>query len=64
MPLWSHPITITSEEEEDSYNPCLFTGPACGLLQNVVADIFSDFDDFTIAIFDNLLILANDYTDL
>ena len=38
-------------------------GPASGILQKCVMDIFSDFDTWTIAIFDNLLILAHSYTD-
>jgi RNase H-like domain found in reverse transcriptase len=38
-------------------------GPASGILQKCVMDIFSDFDSWTIAIFDNLLILAHSYTD-
>ena len=38
-------------------------GPASGILQKCVMDIFSDFDSWTIAIFDNLLILANSYAD-
>jgi hypothetical protein len=38
-------------------------GPASGILQKCVMDIFSDFDPWTIAIFDNLLILAHSYED-
>ena len=38
-------------------------GPASGILQKCVMDIFSDFESWTIAIFDNLLILAHSYTD-
>jgi hypothetical protein len=38
-------------------------GPASGLLQSVVAEIFHDFQDWTIAIFDNLLALAHDFDD-
>jgi len=38
-------------------------GPASGLLQRCVMDIFSDFDEWTIAIFDNLLVLAHDFRD-
>jgi len=40
-------------------------GPASGLLQSIVKDIFDfeDFNDWTIVIFDNFLILANDYED-
>ena len=37
--------------------------PASGILQSIVLDLFSDFSDFTIAIFDNLLILADSYDD-
>ena len=40
-------------------------GPASGLLQSIVKEIF-DFEDFaswTIVIFDNFLVLANDYED-
>jgi hypothetical protein len=39
-------------------------GPASGILQKIVSDIFGDFDDFTIAIFDNLLVLAHSYPEL
>jgi hypothetical protein len=38
-------------------------GPASGILQHTVREIFSDFDDWTIDIFDNFLILADDYQD-
>lgn len=38
-------------------------GPASGILQRIVMNIFSDFDEWTIAIFDNLLVLAHDYAD-
>ena len=38
-------------------------GPASGILQSIVRRVFSDFDDWTIVIFDNFLILASDYTD-
>lgn len=38
-------------------------GPASGLLQHIVRDIFSSFEEWTIVIFDNFLILADDYTD-
>ena len=38
-------------------------GPASGILQKIVHDIFDDFDEWTIRIFDNLLILAHDYDD-
>ena len=37
--------------------------PATGHLQEVVDVIFGDFADWTIAIFDNLLVLAHDYQD-
>ena len=37
--------------------------PASGILQKCVMDIFSDFESGTIAIFNNLLILAHSYTD-
>ena len=37
--------------------------PASGILQRIVSEIFSDFDDWTIVIFDNFLILANDLLD-
>jgi len=37
--------------------------PASFILQEVVNDIFRDFEEWTIAIFDNLLILAHDYND-
>ena len=40
-------------------------GPASGLLQSIVRQIFDfeDFPDWTIVIFDNFLVLANDYED-
>ena len=40
-------------------------GPASGLLQSIVRDIFDfeDFPDWTIVIFDNFLVLADDYED-
>jgi len=38
-------------------------GPASAELQKVVAEIFADFSDWTVAIFDNLLVLANDWDD-
>ena len=38
-------------------------GPASGLLQHIVRDAFSDFEAWTIVIFDNFLILADDYED-
>lgn len=37
--------------------------PASGFLQQMVDDIFGDFSDWCIAIFDNLLVLATDYDD-
>jgi hypothetical protein len=38
-------------------------GPASGILQAIVRNIFADFDDWTIVIFDNFLVLASDYQD-
>ena len=40
-------------------------GPASGMLQSIVKQIFDfeDFPDWTIVIFDNFLVLANDYED-
>ena len=40
-------------------------GPASGILQSIVKDIFNfqDFPDWTIVIFDNFLVLADDYED-
>ena len=37
--------------------------PASGILQRTVMNIFSDFADWTIALFDNLLILCNGMDD-
>ena len=37
--------------------------PATGVLQEVVREIFADFSDWAIVIFDNMLILANDPQD-
>ena len=38
-------------------------GPASGILQSIVRRVFADFEDWIIVIFDDFLILANDYTD-
>ena len=38
-------------------------GPASGVLQHLVRDIFADFEDWTVVIFDNFLILADDHLD-
>ena len=38
-------------------------GPASGILQALVRNIFSDFESWTIVIFDNFLILSSDYAD-
>ena len=38
-------------------------GPASGLLQRIVREIFSPFEEWTIVIFDNFLVLADDYQD-
>jgi len=38
-------------------------GPASGILQRTVMEIFSDYQDFMITIFDNLLVLCHDYAD-
>jgi hypothetical protein len=38
-------------------------GPASGVLQKAVSEIFSDFGEWMICIFDNLLILAMDFND-
>ena len=38
--------------------------PACGILQYHMRNIFAAFEDWTIVIFDNILILANDFKDL
>ena len=37
--------------------------PASGILQKAMSEIFADFEAWTIVIFDNLLVLANDYDD-
>ena len=37
--------------------------PATSMLQETVHEIFKDFNDWTIVIFDNMLILAHDYMD-
>lgn len=37
--------------------------PASGILQEIVVALFEDFSDWTIAIFDNLLVLADNYQD-
>ena len=37
--------------------------PATGVLQEVVKEIFSEFSDWAIVIFDNMLILAEDFQD-
>ena len=38
-------------------------GPASGLLQDIVRTIFHDFEDWTVVIFDNFLICADNYDD-
>jgi hypothetical protein len=38
-------------------------GPASGILQKAMSEIFADFAAWSIAIFDNLLVLATDYND-
>jgi hypothetical protein len=38
-------------------------GPASGLLQKIVSEIFDEFKEWTIVIFDNFLVLADDYED-
>jgi hypothetical protein len=38
-------------------------GPASGILQKHMSEIFADFDDWSIVIFDNMLILAHNYED-
>ena len=38
-------------------------GPASGLLQNIVREIFSSFEEWTVVIFDNFLILADNYQE-
>ena len=38
-------------------------GPASGALQHIVREIFKEYEDWTVVIFDNFLILANDYQD-
>jgi len=38
-------------------------GPASGILQSIVASVFADYAEWSIAIFDNLLVLAHDYDD-
>ena len=37
--------------------------PASGILQKFVYEVFADFEDWIIVIFDNFLVLANDYKD-
>ena len=37
--------------------------PASGTLQKMVMSLFDDFRDWTICIFDNILVLCNDYDD-
>ena len=38
-------------------------GPASGILQAIVRTVFADFDEWTIVIFDNFLVLASDFAD-
>lgn len=37
--------------------------PASGILQKFVSEVFADFDDWMLSIFDNILVLAHDYQD-
>ncbi len=39
------------------------TSPASGLLHQRMKEIFKDFDDWTIVMFDNILLLCNSYED-
>ena len=39
-------------------------GPASGILQKAMDDVFKDFKEWMIVIFDNLLVLARDFQDL
>lgn len=39
------------------------TTPASGILHQTIVDIFKDFEDWTIVLFDNILILADTYED-
>ena len=39
-------------------------GPASGALQKAMEDVFRDFRDWMIIMFDNLLVMATDYDDL
>jgi hypothetical protein len=46
--------------------PCFLpegVSPASGMLQTYMYQIFKDFEEWTIVIFDNILILAHDYQD-
>ena len=43
--------------------PVLFVRPASGVLQHLVREIFKDFEDWTVIIFENFLILADDHAD-
>jgi hypothetical protein len=46
--------------------PCFLpegVSPASGTLQSYMYEIFRDFEEWTIVIFDNILILAHDYQD-
>lgn len=38
-------------------------GPASGILQSIVRQVFIDYEEWIIVIFDNFLILASDYAD-
>jgi hypothetical protein len=39
-------------------------GPASGILQAIVRTVFADFEEWTIVIFDNFLVLATDFADM
>ena len=39
-------------------------GPASGILQKVMDEVFADYKEWMIVIFDNLLVLATDFQDL
>jgi hypothetical protein len=56
-------VVVFGEQVEPVFMP-EGVGPASGILQKVVSDLFGDFEKFTIAIYDNLLVLAHDYVDL
>ncbi len=63
-PITSKMLSIITPE--GTYKPLFLlegTTPATGILHQTIVDIFRDFEEWTIVLFDNILILADTYED-